>query len=110
MRHYSQNLTGFSLGEHPPEICWGTWPLPSSPLLAAARGRNLTNVLMAPVTGTLCPVGPVQWNPVQDRLNAALSGSLATNLMHQARGASVQHKTCSLQPGLTAVSRLRQTT
>lgn len=42
------------------------------------------------LAGSLCPVGPVQWSPIQDRLNAALSGSLATNLLHQARGTPSQ--------------------
>ncbi|KAL7411862.1 hypothetical protein BDY24DRAFT_395118 [Mrakia frigida] len=57
IRHYNPNLTGFSLGEHGAEICFGA----------------------------LCPVGPIGWNPSQDQLNAALSGSLAVNLPHQAR-------------------------
>ena len=105
MRHYNRNLTGFSLGEHPPEICWGTF---SAVAAAAARKEPDQRLLPWPSQGTLCPVGPVQWNPAKDRLNAALSGSLATNLMHQARGALM----AGLQPGtarpgeLTAVDRL----
>ncbi|CDZ96206.1 Phospholipase [Phaffia rhodozyma] len=57
LRYYSSSITGFSRGDHPAEICYGH----------------------------LCPLGPVGWTPRQDRLNAALSGSLAENLPHQAR-------------------------
>jgi len=33
--------------------------------------------------GLDCPIGPVGWNPPVDQLNAALSGAVASNLMHE---------------------------
>lgn len=39
--------------------------------------------LIHPITGTVCPVGPVGWNAAVDQLNGAQSGALASNLLHE---------------------------
>lgn len=98
IRHYNPNLTGFSLGEHGAEICFGAFRMEGREGETRASEVDVDDLLFdfsltrfylsSTFTGALCPVGPIGWNPSQDQLNAALSGSLAVNLPHQARGAS----------------------
>ncbi|KAH7338368.1 hypothetical protein B0J17DRAFT_662245 [Rhizoctonia solani] len=56
--HYNKALVGGSKGVNPGiELCFGP----------------------------LCPIGPVGWNQKVDQLNAAQSGALASNLLHEVR-------------------------
>ncbi|KAF8714677.1 hypothetical protein RHS03_00310, partial [Rhizoctonia solani] len=51
-------------------------------LVGASKGVNLGIELCF---GPLCPIGPVGWNQPVDQLNAAQSGALASNLLHEVR-------------------------
>ncbi|CAE6448655.1 unnamed protein product [Rhizoctonia solani] len=51
-------------------------------LIGASKGVNLGIELCF---GPLCPIGPVGWNQPVDQLNAAQSGALASNLLHEVR-------------------------
>ncbi|KAG8738961.1 hypothetical protein FRC12_016473 [Ceratobasidium sp. 428] len=58
LKHYNKTLIGGSLGNNPGvELCFGA----------------------------LCPIGSVGWNQPVDQLNAAQSGALASNLLHEVR-------------------------
>ncbi|KAG9112300.1 hypothetical protein FRC07_007937, partial [Ceratobasidium sp. 392] len=58
LKHYNATLVGGSLGHNfGVELC----------------------------SGALCPIGPVGWNQPVDQLNAAQSGALASNLLHEVR-------------------------
>ncbi|QRV92999.1 GDSL-like lipase/acylhydrolase family protein [Ceratobasidium sp. AG-Ba] len=58
LKHYNKTLTGGSIGVNPGiELCFGP----------------------------ICPIGPLGWNPNVDQLNAAQSGALASNLLHEVR-------------------------
>ncbi|EJD43634.1 hypothetical protein AURDEDRAFT_145439 [Auricularia subglabra TFB-10046 SS5] len=55
IKRYNPNVRGASVGHHGVELCFGP----------------------------LCPVGPVGWDSAKDQLNAAQSGALAVNLLHE---------------------------
>ncbi|KAG8823498.1 hypothetical protein FRC17_009307 [Serendipita sp. 399] len=58
IKNYKPSLTGGSLGSNAGvELCFGP----------------------------LCPIGPFGWNSAVDQLNAAQSGALASNLLHEVR-------------------------
>jgi hypothetical protein len=85
IRHYNHHLSGFSLGEHGAEICFGSSSLFFSYALPL-RPRSLVLTQNRSDLGSFCKPGPLGWDPSRDQLNAALSGSLAINLPHQVRG------------------------
>lgn len=50
---------------------------------SAVQGASLSHHGLEYCGGSICPIGSIGWNPPLDNLNAAQSGALASNLLHE---------------------------
>jgi phospholipase B1 len=72
IKHYNPHATGGSRGYNVfLDVCFGE------------HRSRFAQTFLTLLAGKLCPAGSWGWNDAVDQLNAAQSGSLASNLPHQ---------------------------